>query len=174
MIGLTFYWSLTISQFFDVKRKDFKEMFIHHIATISLISFSWMCNLTRGGTLILLVHAVADVLLEAAKLFKYSNYQRTCDILFTFFAIAWIVTRLGIYPTWIIYSVAVEAPQFVGMFPAYYVFNALLATLLILHVGWTYFILKVIYKAIYTGKTEKDTRSDSSDETQSSSDESVD
>ena len=47
MVELTFYWSLSISQWSDVKRKDFTEMFIHHITTIALLSFSWTCNLTR-------------------------------------------------------------------------------------------------------------------------------
>jgi len=173
MIELTFYWSLTFSQFYDVKRKDFVEMFIHHITTILLMGLSWTCNLTRVGTLVLVIHDVADILLEAAKLCKYTNYQRTCDILFTSFAITWIVTRLGVYPTWILYSTTIEAPQIVEMFPAYYIFNALLAILLMLHVIWTYFILKIVYKAMYTGKTEKDTRSDSSDETLSSTDESI-
>jgi len=172
MIELTFYWSLTFSQFYDVKRKDFVEMFIHHITTILLMGLSWTCNLTRVGTLVLVIHDVADILLEAAKLCKYTNYQRTCDILFTSFAITWIVTRLGVYPTWILYSTTIEAPQIVEMFPAYYIFNALLAILLMLHVIWTYFILKIVYKAMYTGKTEKDTRSDSSDETLSSTDDS--
>merc|ERR1712223_71553 len=119
---------------------------------------------TRVGTLVLVIHDVADILLEAAKLCKYTNYQRTCDILFTSFAITWIVTRLGVYPTWILYSTTIEAPQIVEMFPAYYIFNALLAILFMLHVIWTYFILKIVYKAMYTGKTEKDTRSDSDDE----------
>ena len=32
------------------------------------------------------------------------------------------------------------------MFPAYYVFNFLLTTLLILHLFWGYFIIKVAYK----------------------------
>ena len=49
-------------------------------------------------------------------------------------------------------STTIEAPQIVEMFPAYYIFNALLSTLLILHVVWTYFILKIVYKGIYTGK----------------------
>ena len=83
---------------------------------------------------------------------KYTNYQRPCDILFTLFAVTWIVTRLGVYPTWILYSTTIEAPQIVEMFPAYYIFNALLAILLMLHVIWTYFILKIVYKAMYTGK----------------------
>jgi len=100
---------------------------------------------------------------------KYTNYQKLCDLLFACFALTWVVTRLGVYPTWILYSTTIEAPQIVEMFPAYYIFNGLLSILLVLHVIWTYFILKIIYKAMYSGKTEKDTRSDSDDETLSSS-----
>lgn len=170
MIELSFYWALCISQFFDVKRKDFWEMFIHHVTTIALMAFSWTCNLTRVGTLVLVIHDCADIFLEAAKMCKYTNYQRLCDILFACFALTWVVTRLGVYPTWILYSTTIEAPQIVEMFPAYYIFNGLLSILLVLHVIWTYFILKIIYKAMYSGKTEKDTRSDSdSDETVSTS-----
>ena len=99
MIELTFYWSLTFSQFYDVKRKgnikemtlyvliqkieklklenhpyyiifvsDFVEMFIHHITTILLMGLSWTCNLTRVGTLVLVIHDVADILLEVSEL----------------------------------------------------------------------------------------------------------
>ena len=174
MLAMTVYWSLTVSQFTDVKRKDFVELFIHHIATILLLSLSWIVNLTRVGTLILLVHNVSDVLLDSAKLFKYANYQRTCDTLFALFTLSWIATRIGIYPTWIIYSVAVEAPQMLQMFPIYYMFNVLLSLLLVLHVIWTYFIFKAVYKALLCGKTEKDTRSDSNDESLSSIDEDSD
>lgn len=172
MLELSLYWSLTLSQFVDVKRKDFWEMFVHHLTTICLLCFSWTCNLTRVGTLVMVIHDIADIFLEAAKMCKYTNYQKTCDVLFASFAVTWIVTRLGVYPTWILYSTTIEAPQIVEMFPAYYIFNGLLSILLVLHVVWTYFILKIVYKAMYSGKTEKDTRSDSSDETVSSSPES--
>lgn len=64
MISISFYCSLSISQFFDVKRKDFWQMFIHHKATIMLMSFSWVCNLTRIGSLVLVVHDCADIFLE--------------------------------------------------------------------------------------------------------------
>lgn len=64
MVELSFYWSLCISQFFDVKRKDFWEMFIHHVTTIALMAFSWICNLTRVGTLVLVIHDCADIFLE--------------------------------------------------------------------------------------------------------------
>ena len=39
MIELSFYWSLLISQFFDVQRSDFWEMFAHHVATILLLRY---------------------------------------------------------------------------------------------------------------------------------------
>jgi hypothetical protein len=67
MIELAFYWSLVFSQFIDVKRKDFWQMFIHHIATISLLSFSYIVNFVRVGTLVLVVHDCGDYWLEVKK-----------------------------------------------------------------------------------------------------------
>lgn len=64
MISMAFYWSLTASQFVDVKRKDFWQMFTHHMITILLMALSWVCNLHRVGSLVLLVHDCADIFLE--------------------------------------------------------------------------------------------------------------
>ncbi|KYM97789.1 LAG1 longevity assurance like protein 5 [Cyphomyrmex costatus] len=164
MISMSFYWALSFSQFFDVKRKDFWQMFIHHIATIALMCFSWVGNLTRIGSLVLLVHDSADILLEAAKLTKYANYQRLCDCIFAAFTILWIVTRMGVYPFWIIYNTSIEAPKIVPMFFAYYIFNSLLILLLFLHAIWTYLIIQIAYRAFNAGQMEGDIRSNSSDE----------
>lgn len=164
---MAFYWSLTFSQFVDNKRKDFWQMFIHHVLTLVLISLSWICNLHRVGSLVLVVHDCADILLEAAKLTKYAGYQKTCDIIFACFTVTWIVTRLGMYPR-IIYSGAVEAPRIVPMFPAYYIFNSLLIMLLVLHLIWTYMILQIVVQTIKAGQMEGDVRS-SSDEISDSS-----
>lgn len=103
MVSMSFYYSLCISQFFDVKRKDFWQMFIHHIATVTLMSLSWVCNLYRAGTLVLVVHDCADIFLDAAKMAKYASFQKFCDILLGVFTLLWIVTRIGVYPFWIIY-----------------------------------------------------------------------
>eukprot|EP00096_Caligus_rogercresseyi_P009604 TRINITY_DN3283_c0_g3_i2.p1 TRINITY_DN3283_c0_g3~~TRINITY_DN3283_c0_g3_i2.p1 ORF type:complete len:361 (-),score=84.35 TRINITY_DN3283_c0_g3_i2:250-1332(-) len=164
MVELSFYWSLLFSQFFDVKRKDFWEMFIHHLTTIALMGFSWTCNLTRVGTLVLVIHDIADIFLGLAKLSKYANYQTLCDFLFVCFALVWITTRIGVYPCWILYSTTIEAPQMLEMFPAYYIFNVLLSILLVLNVTWTYFILKIVHQSIFVGKIEKDSRSESEDD----------
>lgn len=151
MISMSFYWALTFSQFFDIKRKDFWQMFIHHIVTLLLLSLSWVCNLHRVGSLVLAVHDCADIFLEAAKITKYANYQKLCDCIFAVFTIIWIVTRLGFFPR-IIYSSSVEAPQILPMFPAYYIFNSLLILLLCLHVAWTYLILKIAHSSLKAGQ----------------------
>ena len=44
--------------------QDFWEMFLHHIATISLLSFSYIVNFVRVGSLVLLIHDCGDVWLE--------------------------------------------------------------------------------------------------------------
>ena len=102
MLSASFYWALLFSSFEDIKRKDFWEMFIHHIVTILLLVLSWTCNLVRVGTLVLVIHDCADVFLETAKMMKYIKWQRTCDTLFGLFTVTWIITRLIIYPFWLL------------------------------------------------------------------------
>lgn len=180
MISMSFYWALTVTQFFDNKRKDFWQMFIHHMITLLLMALSWVCNLHRVGSLVLVVHDCADILLEvkqivhyfvhektidsidrfslfcfqAAKITKYAKYQKICDCLFAAFTIVWIVTRLGFYPR-IIYSSSVEAPKILPMFPAYYIFNSLLILMLCLHVVWTYVILQIAHTALKSGQVKE-------------------
>ena len=47
MLEMAFYWSLFFTQFSDVKRKDFMEMFIHHLATLALLTLSWTMQMFR-------------------------------------------------------------------------------------------------------------------------------
>lgn len=168
MVELGFYTSLTFSQFMDIKRKDFAQMFVHHIVTILLLVFSWSSNLTRIGTIVLIVHDFADCPLEAAKMAKYIHKQRLGDMLFVVFTLAWIVSRLGLYPYRVIYSTAFEAVTCTAMFPAYYIFNGLLCALQVLHIVWTWMIIRVALQAI-SSRQVKDIRSDDSSAASSSS-----
>ncbi|XP_013204083.1 LOW QUALITY PROTEIN: ceramide synthase 5 [Microtus ochrogaster] len=152
IMELAFYWSLMFSQFIDVKRKDFLIMFVHHLATIGLIAFSYINNMVRVGTLVMCLHDSSDFLLEAAKLANYAKYQRLCDSLFVIFSAVFMVTRLGIYPLWILNTTLFESWEMIGPYPSWWLFNGLLLILQVLHVIWSYLIARIAFKALIRGK----------------------
>uniref|UniRef100_U3JHG1 Ceramide synthase 5 n=1 Tax=Ficedula albicollis TaxID=59894 RepID=U3JHG1_FICAL len=161
ILELAFYWSLMFSQFTDIKRKDFLIMFVHHLATIGLITFSYMNNMVRVGTLVLCLHDASDFLLEAAKLANYAKYQRLCDAFFMLFGVVFIVTRLGIYPFWILNTTLFESWELIGPYPSWWLFNGLLVTLQLLHIIWSYLIIRTASKALVRGKVRLGERKDS-------------
>lgn len=164
MLELAFYLSLLLCVSVDVKRKDFKEQVIHHIATIFLIGFSYCANYVRVGTLVMLVHDSSDFLLESAKMFHYAVWTRTCDTLFVIFAVVFLITRLVVFPGRVVHTTLVVSLDFFQPFFGYYFFNALLLVLQALHIFWAYLILRMVYKFVFLGKVERDERSDAESE----------
>uniref|UniRef100_A0A667WZK7 Ceramide synthase 3 n=1 Tax=Myripristis murdjan TaxID=586833 RepID=A0A667WZK7_9TELE len=149
ILEMSFYGSLLFSVAFDVKRKDFKEQIIHHLATLVLLGFSWCVNYIRIGTLVMLVHDASDVLLESAKLFNYAKWEKTCNALFVVFAIVFMVTRLIIFPFWLIHCTWVYPVDHYPPFFGYYFFNVMLVILLFLHIFWAYLILRMVRKFLF-------------------------
>ncbi|XP_070793918.1 ceramide synthase 5 isoform X3 [Pituophis catenifer annectens] len=160
VIELAYYSSLMYSQFTDIKRKDFFMMFVHHVVTSGLIIFSYINHMVRIGTLVLCLHDSADILLELAKLFNYAKYQRLCDATFVLFGVVFLITRLGIFPIWILNTTMFESWELIGPYPSWWLFNSLLLTIQVLHIIWSYFIIRIAYKAMARGKVSKDERSD--------------
>ena len=95
MAELSFYFSLGCTLLIDNKRKDFNEQIIHHVATVSLLSLSYVCNFTRIGTLVMWCHDVSDIFLESAKLCVYAKPTiakvPVADVLFALFGIIFFV-----------------------------------------------------------------------------------
>lgn len=167
-VSLALYWTLTVSQFFDIKRKDFWMMFTHHVATILSISLSWVSHYHRIGSLVLLCHDFADIFLEACKIAKYAKYHRLCDILMAVFLIVWTVSRLVFYPQ-LVYSSMGEALRNGPTLMVTHILVGLLVLLQCLHILWTYILLQIIFIALKTGSVKNDYRS-SSDSGESASD----
>ncbi|XP_053134631.1 ceramide synthase 2 isoform X2 [Hemicordylus capensis] len=159
VIELSFYLSLLFRIASDVKRKDFKEQVIHHVATIILISFSWFTNYIRAGTLIMALHDASDYLLESAKMFNYAGWKNTCNNIFIVFAAVFIVTRIIILPFWILHCTIVYPLEMYPPFFGYYFFNLMMVILQCLHIFWAYLIIRMAQKFL-TGKTVEDERSD--------------
>ncbi|XP_015279981.1 PREDICTED: ceramide synthase 2 [Gekko japonicus] len=169
VIELSFYWSLLFSVASDVKRKDFTEQIIHHVATLILITFSWYTNYIRAGTLVMALHDASDYLLESAKMFNYAGWKNTCNYLFIVFSVVFIISRLIIFPFWILHCTVIYPLYMYPPFFGYYFFNSMMITLQCLHIFWAYYILRMAHKFI-TGNVVKDERSDH-DETDSTEEE---
>lgn len=154
-----FYISLLVSLVRDNKRKDFIEQVVHHLATIFLIVFSYVSNFTRIGTLVMAIHDISDIFLEAAKCFHYAGYIQTSEVSFAVFAVVFIVTRIIMFPFVILHTTWVKSMDFADPYPGYYFFNAMLFVLQLLHIFWASTIVKMAVK-LCRGEMNKDERSD--------------
>lgn len=156
----------------EVSRSDSVEMIVHHIVTISLIVLSFLTKFMRIGAVILLIHDLADVFLESAKVFNYmARAENTrwmkdyiVDPLFGVFAVTFFITRLVIYPRNILFSLRDDGYVLYGCdwggCPAYI---GLLFTLQFLHIYWFYLIMVMVVK-LAMGTMKDDERSDNEDE----------
>ncbi|KAH8725470.1 TLC domain-containing protein [Phaeosphaeriaceae sp. PMI808] len=103
-------WGFWIQQMLVVnveeKRKDYAQMFTHHVFTAALLFLSYGYYHMRVGAVILCVMDFVDIVLPTAKLLKYMGYSTACDIAFGVFVISWFLTRHVLYMTvcWSIYK----------------------------------------------------------------------
>ncbi|KAM5292932.1 ceramide synthase 3 [Ctenodactylus gundi] len=163
ILEMSFYWSLLFSLGSDTKRKDFLAHVVHHLAAISLMSFSWCANYIRSGTLVMIVHDVADIWLESAKMFSYAKWKQTCNILFLIFAAVFFITRFIIFPFWILYCTLILPLYYLEPFFSYIFLNLQLLILQALHFYWGYLILKILKSFVFK-QTIQDVRSDNEDD----------
>jgi len=161
MVELALYLSLMCTLFIDTKRKDFTEQVVHHIATISLITLSYISNFTRVGAIVMWYHDISDVFLELAKSSKYAGYTRLTEVNFVIFMVVFAISRLVYYPK-LVYQTCIMSVPF-QPFPFYTVIIVFLIVLQLLHVMWFYTICAIVKKALAGGEV-KDERSDDEDD----------
>ncbi|XP_076065929.1 uncharacterized protein LOC143039581 [Oratosquilla oratoria] len=164
MTTLAYYWSSIITHFLDVRHKDFWVMLGHHMVTILLLTGCYITHTWRGGSLIILVHDVADVPLNGAKLFRYLNLEGVCNVVFVIFVVVWVASRLVYLPFWIVHSVLTEMIYIVVPMTTFmYILVGFLLSLIVIHCYWTVLIFRIIYKVLTRGDLQ-DNRSSSEDE----------
>lgn len=174
MVSTGFYWSQLFWQTRNSHGNDEILSYVHHVFTLFLLTFSWMCNFTRIGSLVILVHEFGgDVLLQFGKMCRYVHYEKYIDLLYVLFVISWLTSRMVVYPMFICRYTLFEAPKFMFM-PAGNVFYFLLLGLLFINCGWTTFLLISIYKRITKGSIENVASSEDNRNTETESDRKTD
>ncbi|XP_044261177.1 ceramide synthase 5-like [Tribolium madens] len=158
MICTAYMWTALWSIYFDINRKDFFLMLIHHIGIITTSFFVWKMNVIQMYSVALLLHDLCDIFLEIAKTANYLGCKKGCNVALVVFTGVWIVCRFGLYPNWVIRRWLVDAHQFLpdlSNYLAYYIMTGCLFTYVLLNSIWTVSIIKIVVRNVCS-KTGKD------------------
>jgi hypothetical protein len=159
LLMLAFYIQALVSLIFiDKPRSDYMEYLLHHLVTIFLIGCSYYTRIHRYGLIILCLHDVGDVVLNAAKTFKYLGpaWDMTTNVLFVCFSMVFVGTRMVFLPITVIPSGYWELMQVEPSVPAFTAMNAALIVLQFLHVFWFVLLVKAIKRQIMDGTVHDD------------------
>lgn len=74
-MATSYYIYTSFAIFFEPKMKDRNEMMLHHAVTLTLLVTSYLGNVTKYGLAILILHDIADPLMEVAKMFFYNGIK---------------------------------------------------------------------------------------------------
>lgn len=157
LLMLAFYIQALVSLIFiDKPRSDYWEYLLHHLVTIFLIGCSYYTRIHRYGLIILSLHDVGDVLINAAKSFKYLGdaWDVTTNVLFVIFSVVFVFTRLVFLPITVIpsgYWELLQMEPMNGNVPCFLPMNCALVVLQCLHVFWFVLLVKAIKRQILVG-----------------------
>ena len=161
LVEFSFWLQQIVSLNVESKRKDYYQMFGHHILTCLLMYLSWHKNTVRVGHAILTLMDFSDILLPAAKLLKYARHQTLCDVGFVAFLVSWVATRHYLL-TRIIWKIYAVQPLVIDGVNQTNIFVWLLSALELVICVWSAAIAKVLY-GVVVGAGAQDNRSDSED-----------
>nr|GMD39151.1 ASC1-like protein [Ipomoea batatas] len=166
--GGFYIYSIFALVFWETRRSDFAAQMAHHITSVSLILSSYILRFGRVGSMVLLLHEGCDVFMEFAKMSRYSGFYGLSDFSFLGFVLSWIIGRLILFPFWVLKSTSYDVVFILGKDKHgraevlyYFMFNALLFGLMLLHIYWTKMILRMLIGKIRNGQISDDVRSDS-------------
>lgn len=166
LIEIGFYLqAIPFLLFEEVRRKDWLESLLHHFVTLGLMYYSWYANVTRPGVIVMLLHDISDIFLEAAKLARYAEQESWATIMFATFALSWVILRVILYPMIVVSRMLIDPvlylaiPYDINPQPHYSVFGTLFMVLYFLHLYWTWLIWKVIERQFTKGSMD-DVRED--------------
>ncbi|KAI0455576.1 TLC domain-containing protein [Xylaria acuta] len=157
----------------EKRRRDFRELVMHHVVTVSLIALSYRFHFTMMGVLVYVTHDISDFFLATSKSLNYVDsplqgpYYTLCIIFWVYlrhyinlkilFSILTEFRAIGPYVLdW-------EAEQYKCEISSVLTF-ALLAALQALNLFWLYCLLRNGYRFVVLGIAKDDREEDEDNE----------
>jgi acyl-CoA-dependent ceramide synthase len=169
------YWSqqaIVLLLQLEKPRKDFHELVLHHVVTLSLIASSYRFHFTYMGIAVFITHDISDFFLATSKTLNYLDHPLIGPY-FGLFIVIWIYTRhyinLGI-----IISIPKEFKT-VGPFVldwdrgyykcklAQFISGTLLGSIQALNLFWLWFILRIAKRFIMSSEAVDERSEDEGD-----------
>jgi len=135
-------------------------MLIHHVVTCSLIAASFHLGVFRIGAVLLFLHDINDVFLEAGKMFNYAN-SNLATVAFGLLLVSWISNRLVLFFKKVLYG------SYVYSFPIFAASNqehhhsilvGLLVVIQCLNIFWFYLMVQLAYRVVFSKGAMADNR----------------
>jgi hypothetical protein len=130
---------------------DFILMLLHHICTISLISFSYFTNYSNIGCIVLFLHDIGDIFVYVARCVINIDIKSWIkSVVGVVLLIVFIYTRIYVFAD-LILVIYNYAPDWTSITKCLWGF---LTFLYIMHINWVYLILKRIFAALFENHFE--------------------
>jgi acyl-CoA-dependent ceramide synthase len=158
-------------------RKDFKELILHHIVTVTLIFLSYRFHFTWIGLAVFWTHDVSDFFLAVSKTLNYIDHYLVAPW-FALFIGMWIYMRHYLF--FVVYWSVLTKFRTVGLWEldwdlqhykcwiAQYIATVLLGALQAINLFWLFLIFRVAIRFVVS-KEAVDERSEDEGEDDSSS-----
>ncbi|KAI0187732.1 sphingosine N-acyltransferase lac1 [Xylaria flabelliformis] len=157
----------------EKRRRDFKELVVHHIVTVSLIALSYRFHFTMMGVLVYVTHDISDFFLATSKSLNYIDsplqgpYYTLCIIFWVYLRhyinLKILFSILTEFRTIGPYVMDWEAEQYKCEISSVITF-VLLAALQALNLFWLYCLLRNGYRFVVLGVAKDDREEDEDNE----------
>ncbi|KAI8626037.1 TLC domain-containing protein [Xylariaceae sp. FL1651] len=157
----------------EERRRDFKELVVHHVVTVALIALSYRFHFTMMGVLVYVTHDISDFFLATSKTLNYLDSPLQGPY-FTLCILIWVYLRHYINLR-ILFSILTEfrtiGPYILDWEAEQYkceisnvITFALLAVLQALNLFWLYCLLRNAYRFVVLGVAKDDREEGEEDE----------
>lgn len=145
LTAVGFHLSEVAMLMLETKLPDFWEMLLHHTISCTLVSYSYVLNYVRLGSLILFMHGITDVFLYASKTVVDTAWTRLTVLSYVALITSYVWLRIIIFPTYLMQSAWVESLQEVGaeQLLGWGYLNFAMCLLFFLHMYWFGLIIKI-------------------------------